>query len=261
MRRAFVIADGHSDSGRDLRKVLAADIFQREEHYDLAQALAATADLAGPERFVLENLLALKSDAVRDISAALFKYDENPSAVTSVSVPSSLLPILAELRPDVNFQSDASLRSTMIGRRIALTTVAKALLHRLYRLRRKSFRSGQAAIRAWVDVTLKMYPDEATNSQVRVFPFYLNRQRQRRFVEVLRERSITWSWDGLPYSFAAMLRVVLAAPHRRAERLAELEHEGFVRYAGEIIRADIGTVYTSDEFEVGAVSAGTGLSG
>ncbi|UYO40493.1 hypothetical protein KQX62_04040 [Rhodopseudomonas palustris] len=248
--------DGRSCDGGSLRQALSADIFQRQKHYDLAGLFAQANAASTSVEPVLHNLLALKSSLLRDLSAALFVIQTDPKAVTEMQVAPNIAPLLAKLAPLVRIVENPDLDSELISRRTAVTTVAKAIVHRLYRFRRKPYVAGKAVVRAWVDVTLKMYPDEVENAQVRVFPFPLNRRRQKNFIDELKRRLIDWTRDGLPYRLSAMIGLLVAGSAHRHLAIAEFEGEAFAAFATEVARSRAGPVYTSDEFEVGAVEAG-----
>jgi hypothetical protein len=248
--------DGRSVDGDSLRQDLSADIFQRRAHYDLAGAFAQAAGTSADVEPVLHNLLASKSSLIRDIGAALFVFEHDRDAVKAICVAPAVAQVVAGFAPEAPVVQMAGLSEELVGRKIALVAVAKAIAHRLYRLRRKPLTAGKAVIRAWVDVTLKMYAEEAKEAQLRVYPFPLNRHRQKTFVSELTRKRIGWSYDGLPYPLLKIGNVLMAGRQRRPSAIAQFEHDAFVGFASEVVGAGAGPVYTSDEFEAGAVSAG-----
>lgn len=248
--------DGRIVDGAELRGELSADIFQRQEHYDLAGAFARAAGAPADVELVLHNLLAMKSLLLRDISAALFIFDHNPVGVRKISVAPNIAKVLAKFAPQAPVVEMPGGNAELISRKTALMTIAKAIAHRLYRLRRRPYVAGRAVVRAWVDVTLKMYAREVASAQVRVFPFPLNRRRQKDFLDELERQGIDWARDGLPYRLSAFVGLLVADSTLRPLAIAKFEHDAFTDFASEVVRGGSGPVYTSDEFEVGAVSAG-----
>lgn len=249
-------ADGRSTDGCSLRRELSADIFQRQAHYDLAGAFARAACVSPDVEPVLHNLLAVKSSLLRDVSAALYVFDHDPKVVRELHVAPSVAKVLARFVPLVPVVEKAGLNADLISRKTALTTIAKAIAHRLYRIRRKPYISGKVVVRAWVEVTLKMYREEVRAAQVRVFPFPLSWRRQQSFFDELNRQRIDWTRDGLPYRLAAIAGLLVVGRNRRPYTVAKFEHDAFADFASEVVRSGAGPVYTSDEFEVGAVTAG-----
>lgn len=249
-------ADGRSTDGRRLRRELSADIFQRQAHYDLAGAFARAASGSPEVEPVLHNLLAMKSSLLRDVSAALYVFEHDSKIVRELHVAPNVAKVLARLVPLVPVAEKAGMNAELISRRTALTTIAKAIAHRLYRVRRKPYISGKAVVRAWVDVTLKMYREEVRAAQVRVFPFPLSRRRQENFFDELDRQRIEWTRDGLPYRLASIAKLLVAGQHSRPYAVAKFEHDAFADFATEVAMSGAGPIYTSDEFEVGAVTAG-----
>lgn len=248
--------DGRSLDGGSLRQDLSADIFQRRAHYDLAGAFAQAAGTAAEVEPVLHNLLASKSSLVRDISAALFVFEHDRDAVRAICVAPGIADVVARFAPEAPVVETTGMSDDLISRKTALITIAKAIAHRLYRLRRKPLIAGKAVIRAWVDVTLKMYAREGERAQVRVYPFPLNRRRQRSFVNELKRKRIDWAYDGLPYPLLKIVNLLVVGRQHRPSAIAQFEHDAFAGFASEVVSAGAGPVYTSDEFEAGAVSAG-----
>lgn len=248
--------DGRLADGAELRGQLAADIFQRQSFYDLAGAFAKAAGASSDIEPVLHNLLAMKSSLLRDISAALFVFNHKPADVREISVAPSIAKVLAKFAPTAPIIEVSGMDSELISRKTVLTTVAKAIAHRFYRLGRKPYVPGKAIVRAWVDVSLKMYAEEVLTAQVRVFPFPLNRRRQKEFLRELTRREIDWTYDGLSYRMSALLGLLAAGSVYRPVAVAKFEHEAFAGFASEVVREKAGSIYTSDEFEVGAVAAG-----
>lgn len=248
--------DGRLVDGGELRRELSADIFQRQAHYDLAGSFAEAAGAPAKVEPVLHNLLAMKSSLLRDISAALFIFDHDPDKIREIRVAPSIAKVLEKFSPHAPIIEMPGMDAELISRKTVLTTIAKAMAHRFYRLRRKPYVAGKALVRAWVDVTLKMYAEEVKSAQIRVFPFPLNRRRQKDFLYELKRQRINWARDGLPYRILALGRLLTAGPARRPLAVAQFEHDAFTGFASEVARAGAGPVYTSDEFEVGAVSAG-----
>lgn len=250
------LGDGRWVDAASLRRELSADIFQRQAHYDLTGAFARMSGVPDDVEPVLHNLLAMKSPLLRDVSAALFLVDHDPKGVREMRVSPDIAKVLRGFAPHAPITEQAGMDAELITRKTALTTVAKAIAHRLYRVRRKPYAAGRAVIRAWVDVTLKMYAMEASTAQVRVFPFPLNRRRQRSFVDELKRRRIEWTRDGLPYRLSAIPRLFMVGRDRLPQAIAQFEQQAFVDFASEVGRSGAGPIYTSDEFEVGSVAAG-----
>jgi hypothetical protein len=106
---------------------------------------------------------------------------------------------------------------------------------------------GGTVIRAWVDVTEELYPDEFPSSLVIVYPFDINLSRQWRFLASLRARRLRYTLAGYPYSPLLLLRWLLTLDDRARARL---EVDAAVKHAHAIVRQFRPVrMLTTDEFE------------
>lgn len=255
----IVQADGTELLLEQLAGRVSASLFQTELHYEVCAAVARL-ETPDPRVFkVLHNLLALKSRVLMGVTALLEEAARDPAAFGHVVLAPSLARALhgrlaaARVRVEV-----APADAPLLPRSVATAFVMKALLHRAYRLLGRPLRADVPLVRAWVDVTEVMYGSLFAAAQVRLYPFSYGLGRQLAFARSLARRQVRWSFDGVPYRWRDLL-LALGPAQRRHLRLATAECIAFTRFAEELLRAGVKEVYSSDEYEVGAVAAGERL--
>jgi hypothetical protein len=102
-------------------------------------------------------------------------------------------------------------------------------------------------VRAWVEVTEDLYPEEFRDSLVVVYPFDIKLKRQWRFLVSLRRRRICHMLGGYAYSPALLLRWLVTRDDRDR---AKLELDASYRHAEWILkRFKPARLLTTDEFE------------
>lgn len=252
--------DGRSISAKTLVRQFSADLYQTDVHYAVAAMLARSISSDSTIEPILNNLFSLKSNLVRQITATAYFVDNNSNQVADISYPRDLELIFNELLGDFRQLVVERGPSVLVSAVTVRTVIVKAILHRIFRLFSRRYARGRSVIRSWVEVSSSMFHAEARNSQFRVFPFPLSASRQWHFIMSLRRSASDWSLDGLPYSFRNILLLALASREGRAVAIAKLEHDAFSQYANELILGGVSTLYTSDEFEIGALVAGKSLS-
>ncbi|AOS44991.1 hypothetical protein Verru16b_02060 [Lacunisphaera limnophila] len=229
----------------------SADLFQGELHKKVCGVIASACVPDPMERCIYENLLFLKSTEARGATAAISQLLAGGGATERLELTAILQPAVpAELHAGIGWLPTVPTRLVDPG--VVRTFAVKALVHWVFRCFRRKLRPG-AMLRAWVEVSLKMYGQEMDRSapDIRVYPFPISLMRQVRFLASLRGRRLTWSFEGVPYRLADFIRALRGRLTDRG--LAQAEAFGYLAHADELVRAGITTLYTSDEFEVGAV--------
>lgn len=205
---------------------------------------------------VIANLLSLKSSLLREMMAILYQQ-QTVGDVVRVRAPQIAIEILskhisADRIPEFETEPDAEI----LDRGIVISLLIKAFTHRAFRMLSRRICPGVDIVRAWVDVTFEMFPDEVQTSQIRVFPFPLRPSRQAKFIKSLRSRRYRWSFDGLPYSLARCIAIPFLRGKNLLNAIARVEHQAFSAYAKSVAQSSVPNVYTSDEFEVGSIASG-----
>lgn len=247
-------ADGRKVSLSAIMCATSFDLYQTELHYEVCRALARRRGVSSVERKVLENLYALKSNATRKATALMAYVQRSAVPVQSVCIN----PCVRDLLPqawgeDLDFLPYAGPPEPIIGWNHVGLLLAKTLLHRLFRLVPGEPRRDQVLVRAWVDVSAAMYPQEVRQGQVLIYPFALNLLRQLRFVRWCRRERIALSLQGLPY---APLRILASLLLRQPNDLllAQAEIHANAQYGAELLRLRPRRVMTSDEFETASLA-------
>ncbi len=232
----------------------SADLYQTEILYKVTEKLAAHITTSPHLQPVLMNLLSLKSSRAKQIAALLSFIENNKKNILEVTVKKDIAKILAGL-PQYRFtyKTIPGDSPNLIERKHSIQALLKAILHRAFRLLRHTPPSDSTLIRSWVEVTIKMFPEIYKSAELRIFPFALGLKRQIQFIKYCRENQLMHSLDGLPYSIPrAFINIFRNAS--RPLKMAEFEHLANHKYANEVLSWKPKKVYTSDEFEVGAIS-------
>lgn len=252
--------DNGSMASADCLADFSFDLFQTTEHLENCEHVAREFGFAGDHFKVAVNFLFLKSLRLRKLTALRWLIWNSGRQVRRVIVDRDFCvrhfaPIAAgpEIVEDLGEPGDVDVTFKQ-----AVTFALKVVTHRAFRL--LSWRSSHRknVMRAWVDVTLAMYPRAAEDRHFFVYPFPINPSRQIQFVRDLVKAGCHWSFAGLPYSLTGLWLPFLS-PQNRLRRMVELETSAYAAHAVEFQRMGVRSVQTSDEFEVGGVALFEGL--
>jgi len=252
--------DGTEVSLDQLSGEVSASLFQTDHHYALC-AQVARAQVADEGVYkVLHNLLALKSRVLMGLTALLSEPQLGLEPPRQVLLSRAVVGAVGDTLAARGIEVVTLTHDTpLLPRSVAVAFFLKAVLHRLYRLVARPLLAGVPMVRAWVDVTDVMYGQLYERAQVRVFPFSYGLGRQFVYVRSLGRRGVRWSFDGVPFGVSDAVAALLSPGNSRHLRLARAEWKAYDRFGRELLRAGVNELYSSDEFEVGAVAAGERL--
>lgn len=255
----IVFADGRQLPLATLADHVSASLFQTDLHYDVCEAVARMAVQEPGVVAVLHNLLALKSRVLMGVTALLSDADIDRSAISHVALTPEIGQAVGGRLTTAGLAVQiVDAPEALVPRSVAVAFAMKVLMHRLYRLISKPLSPGVPVVRAWVEVTEVMYADLFPVAQIRLYPFSYGLGRQLAFARSLARRRFNWSFDGVPYRWRDLL-VALASARRRHVALARAECRAYTCFGDALLRAGVREVYSSDEYEVGAVAAGERL--
>jgi hypothetical protein len=250
------LQNGQSLDGDSFRQCFAADIYQLDLHYAISRTAAGLLSDSTELEEIVTNILSLKCSLIRELTAIAYHQQEIGN-IESVTGPEIIRDILSHhICPDRLPTFRSAPPKEFVDKGPILSLIIKALAHRTFRILSRPLHLKIDVVRAWVDVTFEMYRDEIPSSQIRVFPFPLRPTRQFRFIAGLKQRGLRWSIDGLPYSLCQCFIIPFLRGRKRLNAFARVEFNAFKAYADTIQGHGIKNVYTSDEFEVGAIAAG-----
>ncbi|MEJ5991376.1 hypothetical protein WG902_15335 [Ramlibacter sp. PS3R-8] len=237
----------------------SASLFQLPLHYAVCGDVARSQEPDASCCKVLHNLLSIKSRVLMGVTAVIDAARHRPGEIVKVELPPAVARALRTRLAELGIEVLALPQDVpLLPRQVAMAFAAKVLLHRLYRVLRRRLVPGVPLVRAWVEVTETMFGDLFDRAQLRVYPFGYGVRRQASFVRALGVRGVRWSFDGVPYRWRDLLAPLWPGPDRHL-RLAAAEWRAYDRFAAEVLEAGVREVFTSDEFEVGAVAAGDRL--
>ncbi|HIJ94487.1 MAG TPA: hypothetical protein HPP94_01835 [Desulfuromonadales bacterium] len=254
INECVLLKDGRTIIFQDITNSVSADIYQDDLHYQVCESLADKYEIEKSLHQVLVNLLALKSFRAREITALCWYIENYKSNIVEVFAYDDVcLSLKSQGLGDIIVNQLGIAKVPLVTRRQTITVLVKAILHKLFRLFSRKPKVGVDVVRGWVEVTESMYPDIIRTAEVRVYPFPYGIIRQINFINKCRKLGVLWSFDGLPYSFKDIFRIVFA-PNMFEIAITQLEYNAFSLYSREVMGWNPNTIYTSDEYEVGSVA-------
>lgn len=227
------------------------DVYQSDLHYSLCETISKSLTLKPDEYKTIVNILAVKSLFVKQLSATLCFISNHQKEIQSLTADEKTIRTLRKvISPSFEIFENQKKSLPLVPRSHAVKCVLKALLHRAFRFFSSPTIHNQSIIRAWVDVSEKMFADDFPRSSIRIFPFNINVIRQIRFIKNCKAKSYSYSLDGLPYSLSKSLLSIFLKDELRLKKIAEFENSANLTYAHELLKLHPQRVLTSDEFEV-----------
>jgi hypothetical protein len=246
----LVLIDGSEVSVAEIVRNCSFDLYQTELHYSICQKLAERRSDVVTEQKLLVNIYALKSGLVRTATAVALYVKSNRVTVKTAFLDEQIGELLEESLPGITIVKILEHRQPYIERKYFLLFLAKAVAHRIFRLIHRP-QASEILVRAWVEVTEKMYPKEVRSGTLLIYPFALGLKRQIRFIHWCNSNGIRWRFCGLPYPLLSILwGWVSGQPYDRIVSRAELQAND--AHGDELVRMRAQEIYTSDEFECGS---------
>lgn len=249
-----IMSDGREVKLFEIYKSVSGSLFQSRIHHEVCSYLVGNSGVSGLLAKVLVNLYCSKSTRVRFITSLVWFAEFNKEEIQEVCVLNDAFDMLthkgfcqSKLRELGGFNGE------YIDKKHIVNFLIKSLSHRLFRLFSKSLHDNSIVVRGWVDVTESMYMEELKFSRLRIFPFPLGIKRQLKFIWKCKKNGLDYDLSGLPYSIFPAVKTIFSS-NGRDHAIALLEIIANQKYAIEILKSNVSEIYTSDEFEVGAVA-------
>lgn len=238
----------------DVYLSVSGSLFHSPLHYDICNYIAKQSNSSGLLRKVIENLYSSKSRRIRLITAVVWFVEFRRNDISQIFV-------LQDIESILKFRGTYSKKVVGVGsypgeyidKKHLVTLLFKSIVHHFFRFFSKDLPPNSVIIRGWVDVTESMYSKQINSSRLRIFPFPLGFKRQLQFINSCRIRNLNFDLDGLPYSISSIIKV-LFLPNGMDKAIASIEISANQKYAYQLLKSKVSTVYTSDEFEAGAIS-------
>jgi hypothetical protein len=248
----LITVDGRKVVIDEIMSTTSFDLYQTAEHYQICHSMAALRTDDPVVQQVLMNLFALKSHTARKATALSAFLRRAEITVASMCInPSVKAALPIELTKSIQLiEWDGTAEKLIAWNHIGLL-LAKAVLHQLFRCLPTNVPHRPNLVRAWVDVSAKLYPEEIKNGLVLIYPFALNMLRQWRFISWCRKEGVHFRLAGMPYKiFRILFDIVIGRPNDLI--LAHAEIVANERHACELQDFSPQHIFTSDEFETGS---------
>lgn len=249
-------ANGERERLSDLRHRVPHSRFMDTVHLDVCERLAEARPPPEDLRAVYLNVLFTKSERAKEITA-LHALARAGAAPVRWNSPLATTRLGALLGGAVELDTAGS-QPPLVDFRVATRFALKVAAHRAFRLLHRR-RPAKRIVRAWVDTTDSLYGGLRTDATFFIYPFSGRLTRQLRYLALCLADGRDATLAGLPYRTRDALAVLFAG-RDRAERLAAAEAAAFRAHARELLATGVREVFTSDEFEVGAVVMHEALS-
>ncbi|MBN2788509.1 MAG: hypothetical protein JXQ69_09340 [Paludibacteraceae bacterium] len=250
----IVMSNGSVIDLYDVYQSVSGTLFQSNIHYDICSYIVKQTGTVGLLRKVLENLYSSKSQRIRLITAAVWFVEFRQCEISEIFVLDDIKYLL-EYRGFCNKKLfDMGIYSgEYVDKKHIVTLVLKSFAHRIFHFFSNTLPPGSTVIRGWVDVTESMYFEQLKFARLRIFPFPLGFRRQLKFIGSCKKKCLDFDLDGLPYSISSAVKALFLGTGRD-EAIASIEISANQKYANQLLKSRVTKVYTSDEFEVGAIA-------
>lgn len=249
-----LLKSGRCVSLHEIYNLVSSSLFQSKIHYEVCEFMAGQHSASVLVKNVIENLYSSKSRRIRVVSALIWfveYWQDEIEKIFTLKDAADVLVVRGICENKIEVVGEWS--SAYIGKKYCFTLIAKAIANRLYSFFSKPMPHGSVIVRGWVEVTASMYSSVLESAELRIFPFPFGVRRQVRFVRDCKRKNIKYSLDGLPYSIISTV-CLLFIGKRTDKAIALIECETYRNYARNLLISKPKSIYTSDEFEAGAVA-------
>jgi hypothetical protein len=200
------------------------------------------------ERKAYVNSLFLKSE-VACIITSLIILNQNQK-IKEIHADFNLDPFTSLIGDTAYYSTSRKLQKHFLSNRIIIRSIIKLLLNRLYRIcKNKKVEKKDTVIRAWVDVSEKIYRDNFSSSTIYIYPFTLNVKRGYRFIcRCRKEYADNVSLMGVPYQ----LKYIIKACKELDVGITKFECCAFEKHAKDFYA--FSHILTTDDPEVASIA-------
>ena len=246
---------GHRHAMAQLVRRLPAMVFLGTLHVDVCKRIASSMGYQGLHYRVFVNLLVKHSRPARQITALISLVRHGDIELRTVDSRFATRSVLREFidMDGVQCSHEHLHCGDFLRQGALLKLLVKTLLHRGYRLFFSPGKAASASIRSWVEITEKMYGDRYRDARVLIYPFYLNLPRHLKYLRRCFRQYPRVTLCGLPYNPLHWVRLAVAPRNFDAAYL-RFEIEAYRRHGSELAQQPGHRLYTSDEFEAGALA-------
>lgn len=249
-----VMSNGREITLFEIYNSVSVSLFQSSIHHEVCSYLVGNSGVYELFDKVLINLYCSKSTRLRLITSLVWFAEYNKEEIQEVCVLNDAFDILIKRGFFKSKLSELGVfNGEYIDKKHIVIFLIKSLSHRLFRLFSKKLPDNIIVVRGWVDVTESMYMEELKFSRLRIFPFPLGIKRQLKFIGKCKKNGLDYELSGLPYSIFSAFKAIFNG-HGRDQAIASMEIIANQKYAIELLKSNVTEIYTSDEFEVGAVA-------
>lgn len=251
---SVILSDGLKYDFYDLPLKVPSPVMMTNDHIDTCHCIADQLDFPSYIKPVYINFLITRSRWAMSMTALRVLDKKNRVVSGNLKIGGNLnLEKMQTIIPkSIVVLDDKSATTQFLPLSyLLLRFMPRMLLHIFFRIFFPSSVSHDSAVRSWIDISTRLYPNQMTTSKVLIYPFAANFFRQVKYLKSIQEKKYSWSLAGLPYECKDIITAILRCRTRDLV-IASIEHRVFSRHADEIFDLGIKKLYTTDEFEPAA---------
>lgn len=200
-------------------------------------------------RKIYVNLLIKHSRFLAQITALHFLSRNNIISIKEIHSNRSLR-AFQDFFPELDLRDSESVSFNYIDAKHKYVFFVKTVMHAVYRvLSRHDVVARDVSIRSWVEISEVMYEDSYRNSNIFIYPFFLNFKRHFKYIKSVKGRFKNFSFMGLPYRVVPALKNIFGCSDTF---YVEEELRAYLKHGRELSLLTKDCLKTSDEFEAGA---------
>ncbi|WP_134482492.1 hypothetical protein [Campylobacter showae] len=197
------------------------------------------------------NLLILKSSKVKELTSLIFLITHNVLSVSEIRcsyIEKSFFDDFICLNYNIKYTINFKQYDFIDIKYKYIIFPVKIILHKIYRLLKNKVEYKKSLIKTYIEDTINFYPKQIQNSTIFIYPFNLNFNRQRKFIEYCKKNyPNNYSLMGNPYSLFGYLLGMITKDGDF--NVIEAEKKAYMIHSHELLKFNIKELYTLDEFE------------
>lgn len=196
------------------------------------------------------NLLVKHSKFIAQITALYFLHKSGALSIREIHSDRNLT-AFKNFFPCIVFKDGESKVASYIDSKHRYVFLVKSLMHRAYRILSfgDSVVAADVSIRSWVEISEVMFGDSYKNSNIFIYPFFLNFRRHFKYIRSVKARFENARFMGLPYRLVPALKNIFSCSD---DFYVKAEFQAYLDHGRELSLLTNGCLKTSDEFEAGA---------
>ena len=190
---SVILSDGLKYDFYDLPLKVPSPVMMTNDHIDTCHCIADQLDFPSYIKPVYINFLITRSRWAMSMTALRVLDKKNRVVSGNLKIGGNLnLEKMQTIIPkSIVVLDDKSATTQFLPLSyLLLRFMPRMLLHIFFRIFFPSSVSHDSAVRAWIDISTRLYPNQMTTSKVLIYPFAANFFRQVKYLKSIQEKNI-----------------------------------------------------------------------